>query len=65
MKLYRVEFKTWNMFFSGMNDNEMLSVGNNEEEASSRVKSVVDKDARDFEATEINKIFGYNILVEE
>jgi hypothetical protein len=29
------------------------------------VKSVVDKDARDFEATEINKIFGYNILVEE
>ena len=64
MKLYRVEYKTWNWTFSDLIDNEMLSVGNNEEEAIQRVKSVVEKDARDFEAMEINNIFGYNILVE-
>jgi hypothetical protein len=64
MRLYRVEYKTWNWTFSNLIDNEMLSVGNNEEEAIQRVKSVVEKDARDFEAMEINNIFGYNILVE-
>jgi len=63
MKLYRVKYKTWNMSFSGLNDEEMLSVGNNKEEAIARVKAVVDRDARDFEAEEINKVFGHSILV--
>lgn len=65
MKLYRIKYKTWNMFFSDLNDNEMLSVGNNEEEAINRVKSVVKKDARDFEAMEVDNVFGYNIVVEK
>ena len=64
MKLYKVEYKTWDMFFSGLFDNEMLSVGKNEEDAINRVKSVVERDARDFEATEIKSIFGHNIVVE-
>lgn len=64
MKLYIVKYKTWNMFFSDLNDNEMLSVGSNEEEAINQVKSVVARDARDFEATEVKNIFGYNVVVE-
>ena len=64
MKLYRVEYKTWNWTFSDLINNEMLSVGNNEEEAINRVKSVVEKDSRDFEAMEISKVFGYNIVVD-
>lgn len=65
MKLYRVEYKTWNWTFSDLIDNEMLSVGNNEEEAISRVKSVVEKDARDFKVMEISIVFGYDIVVKD
>lgn len=63
MKLYKIEYKTWNIFFSDLIDREMLSVGTNEEEAIDKVKAVVNKDARDFKATEINKVFGYDIIV--
>lgn len=63
MKLYKVEYKTWNNSFSNLIDREILSVGNDEEDAIKKVKEVVDKDARDFEATEINEVFGYNISI--
>lgn len=65
MKLYRIAYRTWNMTFSGLIDREMMSVGNNAEEAINRVKSVVDRDARDFKAEEISKVFGYDIVVKE
>lgn len=64
MKLYKVKYKTWNMFFSDLIDRERLSVGYNEEEAINRIKDIVDRDARDFEAIEIKDVFGYNIFVE-
>ena len=63
MKLYRVEYKTWNSSFSDLIDGEMLSVGNDKEDAINKVKEVEDKDARDFKAIEINKVFGHNIVV--
>ena len=64
MKLYKVKYKTWDMFFSHLYDHEMLSVGKNEEDAINRVKTVVEKDARDFEAIKIKSVFGHNIVVE-
>lgn len=65
MKLYKVEYRTWNCFMSDLIDREMLSIGNNKNEAISLVMKNVDKDARDFKATEINNVFGHNILVED
>ena len=63
MKLYKVQYKTWNVFFSDLIDREMLSVGKDQEDAICRVKDVVDKDARDFQAEEIEKVFGFAISV--
>ena len=63
MKLYRVKYKVWDMFFSKLYDREKLSVGKNKEEAISKVKDIVDKDARDFEAEEIKEVFGHNIII--
>lgn len=65
MKLYMVRYKTWNMFFSDLIDREMISVGKDQEDAICRVKDVVDKDARDFKAEEIEKVFGCTISVIE
>ena len=65
MKFYLVRYKTWNMFFSDLINREMFSVGESQEDAIRRVKDVVDRDARDFEAKEIEKVFGYTILVKE
>lgn len=65
MQLYKVEYKEWNTTFSGFYTREMLSVGNNENEAIERVKNVVDSDARDFYAEKIESVFGYNILIEK
>lgn len=64
MKLYKVTYKTWNTSFSKLLDREKLSVGKDEEEAIQKVKSVVDNDARDFEAKEITEVFGHKICVE-
>lgn len=64
MKLYLIKYKEWNMFFSDMYDRQMLSVGKNEREAIWRVKRVVVKDAREFEAEEISEIFGHKITVQ-
>lgn len=65
MKLYRVEYKVWDMFCSKLYDREKLSVGKNKEEAIDRVRDIVDKDARDFNAEEIESVFGYNIAIKE
>lgn len=65
MKLYKVQYKTWNMSFSDLIDREMLSVGKDQEDAICRVMDVVDKDARDFQAEEIEKVFGFTISVRE
>lgn len=61
MKLYNVKYKVWNNSFSGLNEHEKLSVGKNKKEAIDRVKEIVDKDARNFDAEEISSIFGYRI----
>lgn len=63
MKLYEVEYKMWNSTFSDLEQYKMLSIGNNEEEAVTKVKECVDKDARDFIAKEITEVFGYKITV--
>lgn len=65
MKLYKVKYKVWDMFFSKLYDREKLSVGKDKEEAIDRVKDIVDKDARDFEAEEIESVFGYDITIKE
>ena len=65
MKLYRVKYRVWDMFFSKLYDREKLSVGKDKEEAIGRVKDIVDKDARDFEAEKIESIFGYGITIKE
>ena len=64
LKLYRVEYETWDTFFSETYNYEMLSIGRNEEEAIERVKSVVAKDARGFSAKEITKVFDHAITIE-
>ena len=61
MKLYNIKYKVWNNSFSGLNGHEKLSVGENKNEAIDRVKEIVDKDARNFDAEEISSIFGYRI----
>ncbi len=65
MKLYEVKYKVWNSIFSDLQQCKMLSVGNDREEAISKVKEYVDKDARDFMAEEIIEVFGYKIIVME
>lgn len=62
MNLYRVEYREWNTYFSDMYKCEQLSVGENEQEAIDRVKEVVAKDARFFEAEKISNVFGYKVL---
>lgn len=64
LNLYRVAYRQWNSSFSGMYECEELSVGISEEEAIERVKSIADKDARDFEAAKIETVFGMKILID-
>lgn len=63
MKLYNVTYRQWNDSFSDMYDCEELSVGNTPEEAIEKVKNNVEKDARDFEAEDISKVFGYYVII--
>lgn len=65
MNLYRVTYREWNDSFSDMYDCEELSVGENEQEAIARVKEIAEKDARDFEAEKISKVFGRKITFED
>lgn len=63
MKLYEVTYKTWNMYFSGLDSQRMLAVGNNSEDAIRRAKERTEKDARDFRAFEIAEVMGCKIRV--
>lgn len=65
MNLYRVEYREWNTYFSDMYKCEQLSVGKTEQEAIDRVKEVVAKDARFFEAEKISNVFGYKVLFDD
>lgn len=64
MKLYEVTYKTWNDSFSGLNFRRMLAIGDDSNDAIQRAKKQVDKDARDFSATEIREVMGCKIRVE-
>ena len=63
MKLYEVTYKTWNMYFSDLNNQRMLAVGKDSEDAIQRAKRHAEKDARDFRASEIAEVMGHRIRV--
>ena len=63
MKLYEVTYKTWNIHFSGLDSQRMLAVGNSPEDAIRRAKKHAEKDARDFQASEIAEVMGYKIRI--
>lgn len=68
MQLYKVEYKEWNMTFSGLYTKTMLSVGNNEKEAIEKVKKSTGIGAGnfyDFKAEKVENVFGCNIVVQE
>jgi len=64
LNLYSVSYREWDMFFSNLIDGRKLSVGENKAEAIARVKQIVAKDARDFQAHKIKTVFGHKITVE-
>lgn len=63
MKLYEVAFNTWNISFSGLNCHKVLAVGVSSEDAISRVQQTVERDARNFKASEIKEVMGHKVLV--
>lgn len=65
MKLYKINYKVWSVYFPEVLYKETFSVGNNEEEAIERVKKNCNADAREFKAEIISEVFGYKIIVEE
>lgn len=64
MKLYRVTYKVWNGDFSRLLAKEILSVGDTKEDAIALVMRTACKDARDFRAEEIEKVFEHKVYVE-
>ena len=63
MKLYRVFYKIWNVYFPEVIRREVLSVGVDEEDAINKVKAVESVSARDFHAEPITEVFGHKIEV--
>lgn len=65
MKLFKINYKVWSVYFPEALYRETFSIGNNEEEAIERVKKNCGADAREFKAEAINEVFGYKIMVVE
>ena len=65
MKLYKINYKVWSVYFPEVLYKETFSVGNNEEEAIERVRKNSGADAREFKAEVISEVFGYRIVVVE
>lgn len=63
MRLYMVTYKEWDVCFTNLHIRQALSIGNNEVEAINRAKEDADKYARDFQAQEINQVYGHEIIV--
>ena len=63
MRLYRVTYYEWNCTFSDLIQRQMLSVGEDAEEAIANVKLQADSDARAFSAEEIKTVMGHEIAV--
>lgn len=63
MRLYRVAYYEWSCTFSDLIQRQMLSVGEDAEEAIANVKLKADSDARDFSAKEIREVMGHKIMV--
>lgn len=63
MKLYEVTYYTWNMYFSDLDRCRMFAVGKSSEDAIQRAKKRAERGARDFRATEITKVMGYEVQV--
>lgn len=63
MKLYKVNYKIWDVYAFETIRRERLSIGANEEEAIERIRANESASARDFKATEITEVFGHKIEV--
>lgn len=63
MRLYSVAYCKWNSTFSDLIQRQMLSVGEDAEEAVENAKRAADSDARDFSAEEIREVMGHKIMV--
>ena len=63
MKLYEVTFNTWNDSFSGLHGHKTLAVGTDSKDAILQVRQNTERDARDFKATEIKTVMGYQVWV--
>ena len=63
MRLYTVEYSTWNSTFSELIWRHMLSGGFDTDEAIYYARELAPKDARDFKATEVEEVMGFSIHV--
>lgn len=67
MKLYNVTYDEWKCDFSGFIHRTKLSVGKDETDAIERVRQLpdVENDARNFVATKVENILGYEVVIKE
>lgn len=63
MKLYSVAYYRWNSTFSDLIPGQMLSAGNDAEEAIASAKQAAGSDAGNFSATEVKEVMGHKIVV--
>lgn len=63
MKLYKVRYNIWNVYYPEVIRRERLSIGTDAEDAIERIKAIESISARDFEAIEITEVFGHKIEV--
>ena len=67
VKLYKVNYVVWTDDYGFLNK-EMLSIGNDVNDAVNRAKSYVEfsnPSAQNFEAEEIDQLLGHKILINE
>lgn len=67
MNLYNVTYNEWKGDLSGFNHCAKLSVGENETDAIERIRQLpdVENDARNFVATKVENILGYEVVIKE